>query len=103
MLEAGKVRWAESIGFGNDWDQIDTRAKALHDFDIQGLQGMTSGPDEVQAGVDTEIDLVDTTGLLLLKHVGFVLVVKELDNGHPRVSVVDIIAEAGGINDGQAH
>lgn len=64
---------------------------------------MSGGSDEVEAGVDTHIDLVRTTGLLLLEHVGFMLVVEELDNGLPRIAVVDIVSEARGINDGQAN
>lgn len=64
---------------------------------------MTGWPDEVQASVDTEVNLINTTRLLLLKHVGFVLVIKELDDRHPRVAVVHIIAESGGINDRQAN
>lgn len=64
---------------------------------------MASWPDEVQAGMDTEVDLVDTAGLLLLQHVRLVLVVEEFNDRHPRVAVVDIVAEARGINDGQAN
>ena len=64
---------------------------------------MSGGSDEVEAGVDTHIDLVRTTGLLLLEHVRFMLVVEELDNGLPRIAVVDIVSEARGINDGQAN
>jgi hypothetical protein len=60
------------------------------------------GADEVQAGVDAEVDLVGTARLLFLQHVRLVLVVEELDYGLPRVAVVDIVAEAGGVNDGQA-
>lgn len=53
--------------------------------------------------MDTHINLVRTTGLLLLQHVGFMLVVEELDDGLPGIAVVDIISEARGINDGQAN
>lgn len=51
--------------------------------------------------MDTEVDLVLTAWLLLLKHVGLVLVVEELDDGHPRVAVVDIVTEARGVDDSQ--
>lgn len=63
---------------------------------------MAGGADEVQAGMDAQVDLVLATRLLLLQHVGFMLVVEELDNGHPRVAVVDIVAEPGGVDDGQS-
>lgn len=63
---------------------------------------MARRTDEVQAGVDTEIDLVLAAGLLLLEHVGLVLVIQEFDDGHPGVSVIDIVAEAGSINNSEA-
>ena len=40
-------------------------------------------------------------GLLLLTHVRFVLVVNELDNGEPRVAVVNVVSEARGVNDSE--
>jgi len=63
---------------------------------------MAGRPDEVQAGVHTEVDLVGTARLLLLQHIGLMLVVQELDNGLPRIAIVDIVAEARCINNGQA-
>jgi hypothetical protein len=47
LLEFGEIGWAQGIGFGNDWDEIDARAKSLHDFNVQRLKGMSSGSDEV--------------------------------------------------------
>jgi hypothetical protein len=55
--------------------------------------------DKVQAGVNTEINLINTTRLLLLQHIGFMLVIQELDNWHPGIAVVDIVAEARSIDD----
>jgi len=101
-LKLSEVDRAESVGLGNDGDQVDSRAQSLHDLDIKGLQGVAGRTDEVQTGVDTEVDLVLATGLLLLEHVGFVLVVQEFDDWHPGVAVVDVVAETGGIDDGQA-
>lgn len=63
---------------------------------------MTGGADEVQASVDTEVDLVISAGLLLLQHVRLVLIVEELDDWHPGVAVVDIVSETRGVDDGQA-
>lgn len=64
---------------------------------------MAGRADEVQAGMNTQINLVLTAGLLLLKHVRLVLVVEELDDGLPRIAVVDIVTEAGGVNDSQSN
>lgn len=69
LLESSQVRRAESVSLRNDGDQVDTRAEALHNLNIKGLQGVAGGSDEVQTGVDTEIDLVCTARLLLLQHV----------------------------------
>lgn len=102
LLEFGQVSRAQSVSFGNDGDQVDTRAESLHDLNVERLQGMASRANEVQAGVDTEINLVLAARLLLLKHVGFVLVVEELDDGHPGVTVVDVVTESGCVNDGEA-
>lgn len=44
---------------------------------------MAGRPDEVQAGMDAEVDLVGTARLLLLQHIRLVLVVEELDDGLP--------------------
>lgn len=103
LLEAGEISRAESIGLGNNGNQVHARAESLHDLNIEGLEGVAGRADEVQTGVDTEIDLVETLGLLLLKHVGFVLVVEELDNGLPRVAVVDVVSESRSVNDGQTN
>jgi len=63
---------------------------------------VAGGPDKVQAGVDTEVDLIRAARLLLLQHVRLVLVVEEFDDGLPGVAIVDIVAEAGGVDDSQA-
>ena len=63
---------------------------------------MAGRADEVQAGMDTEINLVLSARLLLLQHVGLMLVIQELDDRHPRIAVVDVVAEAGGIDNGQS-
>jgi hypothetical protein len=103
LLELGQVSRAQSVSLGNNRDQVNTRAESLHDLDIKRLQSVASGADEVQAGVNSEVDLVLAARLLLLKHVGFVLVVKELDDGHPGVTVIHVVTEPRGVNDGQAN
>ena len=83
-LNLARSLGAECVGLCDNGDQVDTRlAELLHDFNVQGLQAVAGGADEVQAGVNTEVDLLSTARLLLLKHVRLVLVVKELDDGLP--------------------
>jgi len=62
---------------------------------------MAGRPDEVQASVDTKITLLAALGLLLLNHVRLMLVVKEVDDGRPRVAVVDIVTETGRVDNGE--
>lgn len=82
-LESKEISRAESVGLCNDGNKVDTRRETLHDLDIERLEGVAGGSDEIKTGVDTEINLVAATGLLLLEHVRLVLVVKELDDGLP--------------------
>ena len=55
---------------------------------------VASGPNEIQACVDTQVDLFDPLGLLLLAHVCLMLVVNKVDNGSPRVAVVDVVTKS---------
>jgi hypothetical protein len=103
LLVASQVSRAQSICLRNNRDQVDSGAQSLHHLDIKGLQGVASWSDKVQAGVDTEVNLIGTAWLLLLEHIGLVLVIQELNDGHPRVAVVDIVSKAWGINNGQTN
>lgn len=93
---------AQGIGLGNNGDQVDAGAQALHHLDIEGLQGVSGGSDEVQACVDTHVNLVGSAGLLLLKHIGLMLVVQEFNDRLPRITVVHVVSESRGINNGKA-
>lgn len=100
-LELGQIRGAQRIRLGNHGDKIDTCAEFLHHLDVEGLERVAGGADEVQAGVHAEIDLIAALRLLLLQHERLMLVVEELNDGLPGVAVVDIVAEARGVDDGQ--
>jgi len=51
--------------------------------------------------VDAHVELLLARRLLLLPHVRLVLVVDEVDDRRPAIAVVDIVAEAGRVDDGQ--
>lgn len=102
LLVLGKVSLAEGICLCNDWDQVDSGAKSLHNLNIQWLQGVSRGSDEIQAGVYAEIDLVCAARLLFLQHVRLVLIVQEFNDGHPGITVVHIVTETRRVNDGKA-
>lgn len=67
----------------------------------KGYRRVTGGTDKVEAGVNSEVCLVGPQRLLLLSHIRLMLVVDEVDNWGPRVAVVDVVAESGGVNDGK--
>lgn len=62
---------------------------------------VTRGADEVQASVHPEVNLLLAPRLLLLAHIRLMLIVNEVNNGGPRVAVVHVVAEPGGIDDGK--
>ena len=51
--------------------------------------------------MDSQVRLFVPLWLLLLPHISLVLVVDEVDDGRPRITVVDIVTETGGVNDGE--
>jgi hypothetical protein len=102
LLEASQVSGAEGVSLGNNGNQVDSGAQTLHDFDIKRLQGVAGGANEVEAGMDTEVDLVRSAGLLLLQHIRLMLVIEELNNGLPRIAVVDVVTKSRGVDNGKA-
>ena len=102
LLELREIDGCEGVSLGDDGDQVDTSAELLHDLDIQRLEAVASGANEVQACVHTEINLLGSARLMLLKHVALMLVVEELDDGLPRVAVVDVVTETRGVDNSKA-
>lgn len=122
MLEDSQVVLSERVGLGDNGDQVDARPKALHDLNVEGLKTepvkfikytkrhlakqhsrVTGRPDEVQARMHPQVALLAPLRLLLLDHVRLMLVVNEVDNGSPRVAVVDVVAKAGCVDNGELH
>lgn len=62
---------------------------------------MSGGPNEEEAGVHPQVGFLTTLRLLLLPHIGLVLIVNEVNDGSPGVTVVDIVSKTGSINDGK--
>lgn len=102
VLEKCQVVRAKSIGLCDDRNQVNPGVQMLHHLDVQRLEGMAGRADEIDTGVDSEIDLAGPFGLLVLEHVGLVLVVDELDDWLPGIGIVDEVAEAGCVDDGEA-
>ena len=68
---------------------------------MEGGERVTGRTDKVEASMHTEIRLVGPHRLLLLSHICLVLVVDEVNDGGPRVAVVDVVTETGSINNRQ--
>jgi len=67
--------------------------------DVWKGHGRVAGcTDKVEASMHPEVRLVGPQRLLLLSHIGLVLVVDEVNDGGPRVAVVDVVTKAGGVN-----
>ena len=103
VLEPRKVHRAQGISFCYDRDKVDPGAEALHDLNVKRLQGMPGRSNEIEAGMNAEINLLSATGLLFLQHVGLVLIVQKLDDRLPGVTVVDVITETRSIDYGQTN
>ena len=119
LLKVEEVVLGEGVGLGDDGDKVDAGAEALHDLNVEGFEAgsdvelevsawqifdnsrMAGGTNEVETCVDAEVGLLVPLGLLLLPHIGLVLVVDELDDGQPRVAVVDVVTKSRGVDDGE--
>ena len=53
--------------------------------------------------MDTQIRFFAPLRLLFLTHIGLMLVVNELHDGEPRVSVVDVVAKSRSVDDGELY
>ena len=51
--------------------------------------------------MNPQVRFLVSLGLLFLTHVSFMLVINELNDGKPRVAVIDIVSKSGGVNDGE--
>lgn len=74
----------------------------LHDLHVQGLQRVARGLDEEDHSVDAVIHNVHAVHLLLLVQVGVEPLLNILNNGLPRLVVVDKVTKTRSVNDGQS-
>ena len=102
LLESRKINWGKGIRLRNDRDEVHARTETLHNLDIQRLECVTGGSNEVETCMHPQIDLLGPARLLLLQHVALVLVIEELNDGLPAVPVVHVVAKARRIDDGQS-
>ena len=84
-----------SVGLGNYRNEVDLGVKLLHHLNVDGLQGVAGGLDEVDNGMDTVVDDVHAVDLVLSIQVCVEPLLNVLDNGIPRLIVVDEVAKTG--------
>ena len=117
LLEGDQVALCERVCLGNHRDKVDAGTETFRNLSVEWLKTktgsgetqigirrnvrVTSRPDEVQASVNTKVALLAALGLLLLNHVRLMLVVNKVDDGRPRVAVVDVVTKTGGVNHGE--
>lgn len=65
MLERSNLLICESIGLGDDGNQVDLGVESLHDLNVQRFERVASGLDEEHAGMDTVVNNVHPVDLVL--------------------------------------
>lgn len=102
MLEGGDLLIRQGVRLRNDGDEVDLGVQALHDLDVQGLQRVTRGLNEEDAGMDAVVHDVHAVHLVLGVEVSVEALLNVVYNGTPGLVVVDKVTKAGCINNGQA-
>lgn len=102
LLEQSNLLIGEGVCLGNDRDQVDLGVQPAHDLNVQRLQGVTGGLDEVDTGVDTVVNDVGTVDLVLGLQISVVSLLNILNNRAPRVIVVHKVTKARGVDNRQA-
>lgn len=99
LLEGLTLLRGQSVGLGDDGDDVDDVGKLLEDDNVNGLEGVARGLDEEQAAVDAGInDVALTLCRELLAQVSRVLILDVFDNGVPAAVVVDEVSVSGGVD-----
>jgi hypothetical protein len=102
LLVIVEVVVCHSVGLGNDGDQVDLGVELLHDLNVEGLQRVAGRLDEVDNCVNAVVYDIHAVHLILRLKVGIEPLLNVLDDGIPRLVVVDEIAKAGSVDDRQS-
>ena len=102
LLEGGNLIIGEGVGLGDHRNEVDLGVQAAHNLNIERLERVAGGLDEVDAGVDAVVDNVHAVDLVLGIQVGVETLLDVLGDWAPGVVVVDKVAETRSVDDGQA-
>lgn len=89
----------QSIGLGDDRNQVDLGVQSAHDFDIKGFEGMARRLDEVDACMHAVIHNVHAVDLVLGIKIRVEALFNVLDYRSPRIVVIDKITETWSVYD----
>ena len=101
-LEGDDLLVCECVGLGNDGDQVDLGVQSAHDLNIERLERVTGGLNEVHTGMDAVVDNVHAVDFVLSIEVGIEALLDVLDDRAPRLVVVDKVTKARSINNVQS-
>lgn len=101
-LEVVDLIIRDSVSLSNYGDQVDLGVKLLHDFNIEGLERVTGGLDEVDNCVNAVVDDVHAVDLVLGIEVSVKSLLNVLNNRVPRFVVIDEVTESRCVNDSQS-
>lgn len=101
-LESSDLLVCQSIGLGNDGNQVDLGVETLHDLNIERLQGVAGWLNEEDASVDAVVHDVHPVDLVLSIQVSIEALLDVVRDWPPGLVIVDEVTEARGINNGQS-
>ena len=102
MLKGSNLLVGERVSLGNHRNEVDSGVKPAHHLDIERLQRVAGGLDEVHTCVNAVVDNVHAVDFVLGIEVCVKALLDALHDRSPRVIVVDEIAKARGVNDVQS-
>ena len=102
LLEGGDLVIGKGVSLGDHRNKVDLGVQATHDLDIERLERVTGGLDEVDTGVDAVVDNVHAVDLVLGIQVGVETLLDVLGDWAPGVVVVDKVTETRSVDNGQA-
>ena len=86
------------VCLANDRDDVDLLVDLLHHLHVQRLEAMSSGSDEVEAGVYPGVSDLHSLHPGLSLQVGIKLILNIVHNRSPTLSVVHCFTKAGSVN-----
>ena len=102
MLEKRDLLIGQGIGLCNDRDEVDLGVQSAHHLDIERLERVAGGLDEVHAGMHAVVDDVHAVDLVLCLQIGIESLLNILNDWSPRIIIVDKVAKARRVNNSQS-